>query len=63
MHLQAGCQPPENAQEEEECETCFASGSAEFSPKSVHLMETHRIHISFKAHFPVIRITFGWKHS
>ena len=25
-------------------------------------METHMIRISFNVHFPVIRITFGWKH-
>ncbi|MDF4270272.1 hypothetical protein P3382_26890 [Vibrio parahaemolyticus] len=35
MHLQAGCQPPENV-EEEECETeTFVSGSAENSHKFV----------------------------
>ncbi|MDF4995578.1 hypothetical protein P3574_24790 [Vibrio parahaemolyticus] len=34
MHLQAGCQPPENV-EEEECETRFVSGSVENSHESV----------------------------
>jgi len=26
------------------------------------MMETHMIQISFHAHFPMIRITLGWKH-